>query len=174
MAAQNDYKNVVQLLDTWDKKLKELAEKQAEFHQKTVKPRGEKMSASRKKPQCDSLAMEMRGVAPCLIIKGLKMETNKLLEAKVTELFKALKVTPEQANFTQVERFGTGRKSSNPLVRVKLTDPTQKAAIFGNVTNLRGNKEFANVSIQDEVPKSLLKDYREAASRAKSCRADFH
>ena len=57
---------------------------------------------------------------------GLKIEireTNKMLEEKVIDLFMALRLTSEQANFSKVERFGTGRKAYAtdrvPLVRVR-------------------------------------------------------
>ena len=47
-----------------------------------------------------------------------------------------------------------------------------KSEIFGNIANLRGKEEFARVSIQNEVPKSLMEDYRQAVARAKSYRED--
>ena len=181
----------LQILDELDKNVKEIQKEQME----NVKRMGEacdmmeeerkKMEEMRERAMEEKVSRDKAEVASCLIVMGLekgRVETYKDLEDKVSGLWDALGLTVDVATFSKVERFGPGKGRNAaaaatgperpPLVRITLLQPSMKSAIFGNIANLRGKEEFARISIQNEVPKSLMEDYRQAVGRAKSFRED--
>ena len=145
------------------------------------------MEEERKRSEEARLDREKAEVASCLIVMGLEKggpETYKQLEQKVIGLFKeglGLNNDGVTVDFSRVERFGPGKRGSEaaasgperpPLVRITLLEPSMKSAIFGSVANLRGNQQYARVSIQNEVPKGLMEEYKVAVNRAKELRQD--
>ena len=180
----------LQVLDDVDKNIKEIQQEQRD-NVKRLGDACDKMEEERKmmeemrlRAENEKMARDKAEVASCLIVMGLekgRVETYKDLEQKVGRMFGdgGLGLTPGIADWSKVERFGPGKgrndlagPSRPPLVRITLLQPSMKSEIFGNIANLRGKEEFARVSIQNEVPKSLMEDYRQAVARAKSYRED--
>ena len=179
----------LQVLDELDKNIKVIQQEQRDNIKRLGdacdKMEGERkaMEEMRKKAEEESVARDKAEVASCLIVMGLdkgRNETYKDLEQKVIKLFsKGLGLSSGDADWSKVERFGQGKGRNAaagperpPLVRITLLQPSMKSAIFGNIGNLRGNEEFARVSIQNEVPRTLMTVYKEAVARAKSYRED--
>ena len=177
------------LLDDLDKNVKDIQKEQGE-NVKKLSEACDMMGEERKKLEDlremakeEMMDRDKAGVASCLIVMGLEKgeaETYKDLEQKVFRLLgEGLGVNAGNVDFSKVERFGPGKgrnaaagSERPPLVRITLLQASMKAAIFGNVANLRGKEEFARVSIQNEVPKLLMEDYKLAVGKAKAYRED--
>ena len=174
----------LEVLSDLDTNIKNIQKDQKE----SVKRFGEAadlMDTERVKMEEARLDREKADVASCLIVMGLEKgetETYKQLEQKVIELFRdGLGLTNDIIGFSRVERFGPGKRGPAaaaagperpPLVRITLMEPSMKSPIFGSVANLRGKEEFARVSVQNEVPKSMMEEYKVAVNRAKELRQD--
>ena len=184
------------VLDDLDKNVKEIQKVQVE-NTKRLGEAADKMDKERKmmeemreQAEQDKRERDEADVAACIMVMGLEKgetETYKELEGKVGRLLgEGLGLNPGIIDYSKVERFGPGKKRGTgaaaaaatagperpPLVRITLYQASMKGLVFGNIGNLRGKPEFARVSIQNEVPKGRMTEYKEAIKRAKSYRED--
>jgi len=72
-------------------------------------------------------------------------------------------------------RFPTrpGSKLTQPLLKVVLTYPTQKSALFRALSSSQ-NKIHSSITIKNEYPRSLREDYKNADAAAFNIRKDSH
>ena len=163
-------------------------QEEKETREKYMEEEREMRKKERQLREESQLAYERSCVAPCLILYGLKMEAeenNIDLLKNIEGLFKVIGVKPEDVRIDKVMRFGGGKAQAGPdgasatagparppPVRVVLVDPSMKGPLFKGLSNLRGKEEYRKVSIQNEIPRSMMPEHKEMSERARSIRTD--
>ena len=109
---------------------------------------------------------ENRSVASHLILKNVAMaeenESKKQTEEIVHELFGNLGVD-RSVEITEITRFTKSEKATGnkpPVIRVKLSNPGMKAKVFQKVSTLKDSEKFNRISIQNEYPAMIRKQYQ--------------
>ena len=142
--------------------------------------RGER-EKERKAREEERIAYERACVAPCIMLYGFKMDRNEnptTLLRNVEELFRdTLGLSEEEVYIEKVMRFTLqgaqeGTKRGPPLVRVVLSQPSQKGALFRSLVKLKGKAQFKGLSIQNEIAKIEMPQHKIVSARARKIRED--
>ena len=127
--------------------------------------------------------LERKAVAPNLIIKNIpkaENETKEQLSDQVRDVFATMQIPEDEYDIADVFRIKKNeRKPSKagqakdypPLIKVRLRDASMKGAIFRKVTTLKGSA-FEKISIENEVPASVRREYGEKQKEAYEIRKE--
>ena len=109
---------------------------------------------------------ENRSVASHLILKNVAMaeenESKNQTEGIVEELLQDLGVD-RNVEVAEVTRFTKSKKATGnkpPVIRVKLSNPGMKAKVFQKVSTLKDSEKFNRISIQNEYPAMIRRQYQ--------------
>ena len=101
-------------------------------------------------------------VAPNIVIKNVTYKENELPQKThdlVAEIIKKLRAPSGTLTFVKATRIlntkkeaKDGQKEFHPLVRVTLGSPQMKKELFSRLSNLKEDKKFSKISIQNEIP----------------------
>ena len=192
-------KKAMEALTGIDKKLGEEKEAREKYMEEERESREKYMEEVREAQEREKrlreeaeIEYESSQVAPNLILYGFKMEedeTNRDLMRNIERLFyEVIGLNRDVVIVEKVVRFG-GKKAAEtaagavgaatsarprrpPLVRVVLADQNMKGTLFKGLNKLKGNETYKDVSIQNEIPKSLMDTHKQMVERAKMIRTD--
>ena len=106
--------------------------------------------------------VEKKAYAANLIIRNVEkrneIETENQTAELVQNIFRVMGVPDGQFKITEAKRFKTSNnvQGKPPLIMIKLAAPSEKAAIFQKIKNLK-NTNYSNISIGNEHPPSIRK-----------------
>ena len=115
---------------------------------------------------------ENKTIASHLILKNVVMdgddEDNGQTKEIVNEILADLGVD-NSVKVTEVTRFTKSNKSTGnrpPAIRVKFATPGMKKKIFQKVSSLKNSDRFSRISVQNEYPSIVRKQYQRKEKQA--------